>query len=508
MMARRTLVQHEATTLAAEGTPLSKPLAWLLILSVFALIPALWIVGAREFPTKWYAFGILALIVAALIVIFRNNRRFHLALLAFTIGLEIDVHIYYTYTDAFISSHGFYISIALIPLSALYARWIWQVLMGREHFNFRRVLLLPLIFFALLAAWSITQAAYPQFTVWELASLVYCLLFYFYMANNLTSREDVRVIVLGLVLSVVAQSLIALAQFATGSSLGLEVFGEAKDLTAAVGGLTALSRASGTLGHPNTLAMYLDFLLPMVLGAALIASGLLKRAALFASFFLGIAALLATMSRGGMIVSSILLLVFLLFWAKRAEKFGLITSIVLICVATAALLLLMLENPIKTRFVEDPYETAYIRVPLMQVAVRMIEHRFWFGVGLNNYSHVAGDYDYTLERVTTEFPHPVHNMFLLMLGEIGIFGFLAFLVFIVSLLARGYAISKPWDRELTTYGLGLAMGIAAVMFHGFVDYFYLSKNFPFWFLAGSIVGIQRLKQNLTRGTILSRNGAP
>ena len=119
---------------------------------------------ARAMPLKWYAFGILALIMAALVVIFRNDHRFQLVLLAFTIGLQIDINISTLYSERYISSTGYYISLALIPLLALYGRWIWRTMMGKARFRFSRSLLLPLAFFAFFCVLSIFRADYPLLT--------------------------------------------------------------------------------------------------------------------------------------------------------------------------------------------------------------------------------------------------------------------------------------------------------------------------------------------------------
>ena len=483
------------------------PLLFLLLLLPFICIPAAWVVLARLMPLKWYVFGILALIAAALIVIFRNDRRFNLVLLAFTIGLQLDIHFTTVYSEIYMSSIGYYISLALIPLLALYGHWIWRVMMGRESFRFSRSLLLPVAIFGLFCVLSIAQAQYPQLTQWELVSLVYCLLFFFYMVGNIHNRDDLNLIVLGLVLSVAVQAVLALMQFVTGSSLGLGFLGEEQQLMTDVSGASQVSRASGTLGHPNSLAMYLATLLPLVLGAALVAASWLRRFLLTGVFLLGVAAMVATLSRGGMLVGAATIFIFIVVWAKRAGKLGIVSSVMLTGVAVAALLLVMLENPIKSRFIEDRYETAHIRLPLMRVAFNMVEHNLWLGVGLNNYSQTADKYDNTVERITSDFPHPVHNMFLLLLAEIGIFGFLAFLCVVFGALKKGWDTSKARDGELSVLSLGLTLGLLAMLLHAFVDYFYVSTYFTFWFISGAIVGLWHMKGELLKGTVLSRTGA-
>jgi len=383
-----------------------------------------------------------------------------------------------------------------VPLALLYSRWIWEVLNGREHFTFRRSLLLPFGVFAFFCVFSITRAVEPTFTLYELLSLAYCFLIYFYLVGNIRSRRMMRLIVLALVFSVALQSVVTTAQVITGSSLGMEYLGGADVLMVhSWSGAGQATRASGTLGHPNSLAIYIELLLPLVLGVALLAETKLRRLLLAGTFFLGAFALVQTLSRGGMMAGGASLLIFLFLWGMRARRLKLVGGIIIAGVATVALLMVTVNNPIKQRFVEDRYETALVRVPLMQVATRMLGRNFWFGVGLNNYTYAAEQYDNTLERITIEFPAPVHNLYLLALVEIGVFGFLAVIIFLIGLVAKGIKLARAPDLEMATYGLALTMGVVSLLMHGMVDYVYLTKLFPFWFVAGAIVGLWHLNSS-------------
>ena len=468
------------------------PLGTALILLPFVAVPVAWVLMAQQrLPPKWFAFGVVALLIAALVVVFRNSRRFHLILLAVTVCLEIDLHISYRAVEQSVSSSGYYISIALLPLAALYASWIWNVMKVQDRFRLRKRLLLPVSVYTLFCVISITQSIDPELTRFELVSLVYCLAIFVYLAGNVRNIGQVRLIVGALIVTVALQSLLAIAQSATGSSLGLEFFGGAEVIMMESQGAAGLvPRASGTLGHPNSLAIYLELLLPLTLGSALLAATHIRRWLITITFFLGAGALVLTLSRGGILAGAGMLVVFLFVWGKRAGKLALVSSIVIAGFATIVLLLTAIDNPVKRRFIEDRYETAFVRVPLLEVASRVIEHNFWLGVGLNNYSFAAERYDYTPERIAVQWPAPVHNIYLLVLAETGVFALLALAAFFVGVLGKGFKAARAPDLERSTYAIALTAGFTAMLLHGFVDYAYLSKSFYIWFVAGLLVAMR------------------
>ncbi len=73
------------------------------------------------------------------------------------------------------------------------------------------------------------------------------------------------------------------------------------------------------------------------------------------------------------------------------------------------------------------------RLELIKASLAMVKNNFWFGVGLNNFIP-------NLVKVSNTFVNawelqPVHNIFLLILTEIGFIGFVMFSIFIFSVTA-------------------------------------------------------------------------
>jgi putative inorganic carbon (HCO3(-)) transporter len=159
-------------------------------------------------------------------------------------------------------------------------------------------------------------------------------------------------------------------------------------------------------------------------------------------------------------------------------------------------MLLIVPNPLQKGLFRTEYETAYGRIPLMDVAFKMIRANPWFGVGLNNYVPVATAYDFTPQQLTTSWDTAVHNVYLFVAGEIGIPGLVFFLAIVVSVgLAAWPAVRSP-DPLIFCGGLGIMGGLAAHLFHWFTDLTPLTNAFLFWLYMGLAVNLGRLARNL------------
>lgn len=79
------------------------------------------------------------------------------------------------------------------------------------------------------------------------------------------------------------------------------------------------------------------------------------------------------------------------------------------------------------------------RLELIKASLAMVKDNFWFGVGINNFIP-------NLVKVSNTFVNawelqPVHNIFLLILTEIGFVGFIMFSIFVFSVIAfNNYAL--------------------------------------------------------------------
>jgi len=208
------------------------------------------------------------------------------------------------------------------------------------------------------------------------------------------------------------------------------------------------------------------------------------------AFSSGVLGMVLTASRGGWGSFAIaLLMLWLLAWRKGWLSLQRSFAIVILTVLLSALF----HDTIRTRLVSDDRGAAYSRVPLMDLAFRVIKENPVFGVGPNNFAFVIDDY------ITPEFRnawiYTVHNKYLLIWAETGIAGLLAFLWFVAATLRAAWHCRRSRDPVVAPLGFGLAAAVLAHSAHMFVDVFNdRPLNQLLFFIAGlttAIYGIER-----------------
>lgn len=222
-----------------------------------------------------------------------------------------------------------------------------------------------------------------------------------------TTRPDRKKLLTVLSYSVLYSSLIAIGQFLLQKSIGgpLWLLGE-RTFTLDTPGIARadfagreILRAYGTFPHPNVLGGFLAITLPMILGE------IQKRATDMGREFyglvttLGVIALMLTLSR-----SAITLFAAVVSWQlwKMRKTFFFLPLFVLVTL---------------------PYlwtdESFVVRNQLNDAAVQMVLSHPVFGVGLGNF---LVELPAHLPTRTIYFLQPVHNIYLLLLSEVGMLG--------------------------------------------------------------------------------------
>lgn len=172
-----------------------------------------------------------------------------------------------------------------------------------------------------------------------------------------------------------------------------------------------LLRPYGTFSHPNVLAGYL------ILTTCMIFLLLHKKQSIFLSlvYFVSFFGILLTFNRVGIIVWLIFTGI-LLFRNKihYSSKFFLTSIIAIVCIAFVSI-------PLLERFTENIFssESVQLRIVTYETSVSMITHNSLVGVGL--YSYLPSVPLFSREN-TSLYLQPVHNVFLLLLSELGIIG--------------------------------------------------------------------------------------
>jgi O-antigen ligase len=440
------------------------------------------IVVAVQSNIKWYLFLLLAALLFLIVIMVAEKERVFLALLILSLPIWVGMHFSYIPTTAR-STFGFPVHISLFLLAALFVISFCKDEKGPPLRG-----LLPLAGLFGAAAISVFVAHDRLFAMFDLFALSTCLLLLF-AGNKIDSPRNLWFAIWVLIVAAVIQAMVALVQGVTGSSLQfLYVFGGPHG-SITLRGYTAtgsFTRVAGLMGHPNSLAMFMDLTLPLTVSFLFYPFRLPYKMLLLGGAGMQALALGLTGSRGGVTANllSVVLVVFL-HWKPRL---GFVKTLVTLGLAGAflSLALVVIPNPIYRALARDGAGTALGRIPLAKVAVNMISHNPFFGVGLNNYVRTSRQYDHTPEQLSSfeGWNAPVHNLLLFIAGEIGIIGLGCFLALVGAMVWGLAPAFRSSDPLYYCAGLGLLCGLAAFFTQGQIDYSVWTQNRIFWFYLG------------------------
>lgn len=450
---------------------------------------ALLLAGALE--AKWTIFIVLAISALLVILIFPEREKFFLYTSVLFLPLKLDFHFIYIRPLLYRPVNGILVTGFDLPFIFLMMAWAFRLFMNPgTRVRFYPWVTVPFLFMWLMALIGLPgNSAEPVVKMMTTWVMFQNLLVFLYVANNVRNRRTIYTLVAMFMLTLLLQSGMGLAQRFTGGLLGAALFGEQEtSFAAARVGFGLISRVGGTLGHPNRLAGYLGLLLPVAF--ALLASPMKNQIKLL---LLGVTALagltdIFTLSRGGWLGLAVggtaTLFLVLSRWTKsRVVSIILVSAIVTATFVTAVVFV----EPIRRRVFEADYGAALTRLPLMEVAGNVIYHNTFTGVGLGDYAHKAVSYDTTKEAIYSQFPHPVHNAFLLIAGELGVPALIAFLFILGVMFWRLIWLGRSRSDPLIPYiAYGFFGGLVAWSVHHQIDWEYVLLITRYWFIFGLV----------------------
>jgi len=392
--------------------------------------------------------------------------RILLAIVILDIPFQFGTHLFYREVDAARGAlGGLSISATTIALAGLYVSWFIRSQANRSsharpsfHVN------LPLLLYLAVTAISVAVAQDVGLSLFEVYLLLEACLVYFYVANNVRTRQDVLFVVSLLLIACLLESIaMILIKF---NGMPATLWGAPTHVHIETDAKEGFMRVGGTVGSSNFAAAYLS--ISLASAASLLFTNLRRAHKWLAVAVLGLGgvALIFTFSRGGwMALALAVTVICLLVWSRRGFSLKTPTAVLLIL----GMLYLPFQSVISARLLGDDKGSAESRIPLMKLAFRIIEDNPVLGVGVNNFTVVMDRY------LTPEFRHSflfaVHNKYLLVFSETGIIGLLAFLAFLLDALRKGWQCWAFQDRLLSPLALGIAAGIAGHMVHMNVDVF-------------------------------------
>ncbi len=251
-------------------------------------------------------------------------------------------------------------------------------------------------------------------------------------------------------------------------------------------------RSASFLGDPNSLAGYLNLVLPFALACSLLGRRRWKKLGAW-TLGLGFVALLSSQSLGGFLGFGSILVLAIINFVPNARK-----RILLLCGLGAFTFLLYLLrgviNPIHTE--QAISGDAIGRLLLWQTAIQNFISSPIIGVGWGNFVGPFGpDYPAFLGWDTQGLPS-AHSTYLQLLAETGILGFSAFFWLVIKAWREGRERFRSSDDVLIrTLGFGVLGAILSLLVQGIADFLFQGQ---FGTLLWIILGLLAASSRLTR----------
>ena len=365
---------------------------------------------------------------------------------------------------ATIAHLGSMLGIALVRLAK--RRSILQWLFG-VRFNWLVCIYAVVAVISLLHSGNFTKSA--QRSLLRLGSYI---AFYLAIVGWLQTEDQLRKTVLALLGSTLAVSVFGIFQELAGDYTPIYWWFYTADATT----LAWSGRITSFLNYSNSLAGYLNILLPLGLGCMLTSTSRGVRTLGTASTALGSIAMVLTQSRGGLLALAITFLLGIWYLIEDRKKRALLLTgyVVALPVVLAAVTLY------SARLGSVDSQDTFGRMVLWISAWILFLSAPVIGIGYGNFR----------ESFDTEFVGAArgsldaHNLYLQLLSETGVIGFLSFCAMCGSAILQAVKCLRTRPSEWRRIVCFAALcAIVSVLIHGWVDFlFEVSVQFGsiFW----------------------------
>ena len=295
---------------------------------------------------------------------------------------------------------------------------------------------------------------------------------------------------------------------AAAAAYGLSAVPSASEAADSVTAAGDLNRISGTIGDPNLLASVLIVGIILALALALDAKRApTSRILCVLAAVLCFTAVVATVSRGGVIAMGAALVAMILFAGKRRGR-AILGATILAALAIGYFAAFASDTQLSRLETADGGSG---RTDIWKVGWRMVEANPGHGVGAGNFSVSSIHYLFVepgaVERsdFIVDTPAVAHNSYLEVLAELGIPGILLFLLIIIVSIAAAVRAAQAFAR-CGEDGLELiARGVAVALCSILAADFFLAAEYSklLWLLIAfgpALLGVaQRLERSRSRG---------
>lgn len=320
------------------------------------------------------------------------------------------------------------------------------------------VALLSLIISTLLAS-HIFPAFYGLVKVLEFVFLTI-------MVRKLINPHDFKVISIILSFAVLLEGSLVLWQFIKQSSVGgaWYLLGERSFTSGTVGISTATIlgkeylRAYGSFPHPNVLAFFMLIASLFLLVSTQKLSGSILKFWFWLMFVYSVTSLVLTFSR-------LPILLFFLSILGLSYK-SLVTKRMALIIALSALLLVGL---LFQRFsISALSYDLNARISLSEIGIKILSENLFYGVGLLNYFYYQLSYQ---REITHLLLQPIHNIYLLVLVQLGLLGFIPLIKICYVSLKRIIGILTTSKNKFKIVSALLALSLLII---GLADHYFIT----------------------------------
>jgi len=437
-------------------------------------------------PLKWEIAFMAALGTSVSMLVTGSPKRVLLFVVSVTVPIYFGKALVVSRGNGSVAN-GAGINLTDVLALALLLLLLAKLAIRQIEIHFFPLTTIPALAWLVLSSLSLLTARDGQLGLIQLMNMSKLLLFCWVIANSVRNEVDVTWVTTGVVLGVLFQALVGIYQGVTGHPLGLYFLTETSAVQQQQLTEGLVYRVQGTIGHPNSYAMYVTTGLPLALAFLFSAPRTQWKYPAIAALCLGCLALVFSLSRSAW-VNSVVITSLVLALAVRRKRIGGRAAVLIAGTTSLVLLGLILLGPhiIRSRLTSSDLGSANSRITQAQTALAMIKGHPWVGVGLNNYVLVSPHYG--AADFVSDKPVVVHNAFLLIAAETGLVGLTAFLSLLAILLIQAWRIvNRARTDTLWVAGVGVLSAFVALSVHSMVDYALLGSLqtiTQFWLLAG------------------------
>lgn len=330
----------------------------------------------------------------------------------------------------------------------------------------RWIIFILLTLFVVAGEVSVLFAGDKWLSFLILIRFVQLLLLYIYMVNDVVKLD---IIINVFIASVSVQAAIAIMQYINQGSIGIHFLGE-PNIGPNVPGVAKIDldgekilRPYGTFQHANILAGYL--VSALLLTFYRISQ---KEHIAYPIAILLIAALVLTFSRSALLSLVVASLVFL---SIKNMKISLKYVFLGLSLLILFVVIFNLEQTIISKLLMTDSASFDERVYYFSIAKKMM-YVNPLGVGLGNFTLFMPDFT-ALKLAPWEY-QPVHNIYMLLVNEIGIQGFVIFALLLIALAIHLFVHQNKDKAGKSNAGIYLLITLVALSVIGLFDHYLIS----------------------------------